>query len=595
MRADNIKVDGFGCGRLNRPNVCLQALLLLLAFIAVGPSAASQGVLLDNYPLISQKDPAAYRDQALLLVEDTMPGGGGKTIVPNLACAATVYTMLERGRGNSGAMIDDFYQDPRKFNGNGPGAKRPSYVGSDVAFDAPKLIAALKSGQPVILHGFGGPLKEHFVLAVGFDNTIENAPVMIVLDPYPGNDLNTLGRKIDINLAVTPPTHPILKEIVFRQMRFVSKADAQPSGLALSVEHYETGLKDGSVLVGQLQLRELEFKTSYGGATISLRDLLSYKEGFLVLRDGTKLKGSFPANSLALQTSRGLVNLPVDLVVSISLPSASEATASVAVTPIEVSTSPQGIQPAAQAPRPMDNAPNLSGRVFSCFGQPLAGVSVQVKNTRFATLTDAAGNYSVSYVPGTLKVSYEKQGYYPVSLDLQIATSAAYPVQDQHLFKFPPGKGIYFVGNLDYVPLKESRVAARTVENKGGGSMLNPERESAQNIFTVSGQPTIIQKRGDLVFVDSDQKHNSFCRIYTGQEFYRRRMFGIGIGFKHEYEQMAVTEKRLADGVLERSLVLSPGDYILVSHVFNTMEESLQMSVGGTIGEPAYFFRVVGN
>ena len=69
-------------------------------------------------------------------------------------------------------------------------------------------------------------------------------------------------------------------------------------------------------------------------------------------------------------------------------------------------------------------------------------------------------------------------------------------------------------------------------------------------------------------------------------------MFGIGLGFKHDYEQMDGIDTEIADGVFQRKLVLSPGDYVFVSHLYSTLKESLQMAVGGTIGEPSYCFRV---
>src|ERR1017187_10200289 len=84
---------------------CLGRGILLLACLAGFETARAaekgqESVLLSGYPLLSQKDPANYRDQSLLTVKDTVPGGTAMELVPNLAAAATVYTMLEKARGN---------------------------------------------------------------------------------------------------------------------------------------------------------------------------------------------------------------------------------------------------------------------------------------------------------------------------------------------------------------------------------------------------------------------------------------------------------------------------------------------------------------
>jgi hypothetical protein len=294
--------------------------LLVSTEFCITQAADAQSVQLSQYPLLSQKDPANYRDPSLLTVQDSLPSGVGKATVPDLACAATVYVMLERGRGNPQAMIDDFYPDPRKFNGNSPGAKRPAYVGSDVSIDPQQVIALLKSGQPVVLHGFGGPLKEHFVLAVGFNTDADGKEILTALDPYSGKDSDKPGKQIEISIGAGLLVHPIYSDIVFQKMRSVT-GESSSSSSTTTTDNYTITMKDGTVVVGAIQIRKVKFSASYGAVEVNLNDVMTFNDGFLTLNDGSKLKGSFSSGNLTLKTTRDEMNLPFESITSITKPS----------------------------------------------------------------------------------------------------------------------------------------------------------------------------------------------------------------------------------------------------------------------------------
>jgi hypothetical protein len=215
--------------------------------------------------------------------------------------------------------------------------------------------------------------------------------------------------------------------------------------------------------------------------------------------------------------------------------------------PSAVANAPVGT-PAASAPPVAStlNSATLVGKVIDCFGKPLGGVSVMVQNTKFAGVTDNQGNYSLGYVPGTIQVSYSKQGYYVASLTFQITTPSTYPVQDLSLFKVPPGKGIFFAGKDGYVSLAQGRIQTQDLENKGG-NILNPGQMSMQNIYSVVGQPTIVEADRELTFIDTDGAYNSLLQVKPNREFYRRLMFGLGLEFKHQYELMPEQDSEIAD------------------------------------------------
>lgn len=163
-------------------------------------------------PVLSQKDPKNYRDQTVMTALD------GTKMVQNLACLATCYVMLERFRGNSKSFVDDFYPDPRLSGGSTSGARRPSYVGSDVPITLNILVEDLRDGHPVILHATNGPLGEHFVLCVGLDGDTAQ-PLAVCWDPWPAAGSNAPGQRVLLSVGASPIRHPNISGMTFSMMR----------------------------------------------------------------------------------------------------------------------------------------------------------------------------------------------------------------------------------------------------------------------------------------------------------------------------------------------------------------------------------------
>ena len=179
--------------------------------------------LTQKFPLLSQKDPAAYKaNSPLLTARDTTdnPNNPGQTApVTYLACAATVYTMIERGLGRANATIDDVYVI-------GPGAVpsrlKTVAVGSMESIDYQKIRASLAAGVPVVLKGTGGPLGSHYALLVAIEMKDGKAVAVTIYDPWPGKDKASPGRRVP--LAVTSTTIAYAQiGVTFSQMRLASK------------------------------------------------------------------------------------------------------------------------------------------------------------------------------------------------------------------------------------------------------------------------------------------------------------------------------------------------------------------------------------
>lgn len=179
-----------------------------------------KGLELQGFPLLSQRDPAIYADASFMQVKDSVSNTSNASApVEKMACLATVYVMLTRGSSNKNATVEDFYADPRKHNGNGPGAKAPTTIGAETSVDLDQIIQSLRKGEPVILHGVGGILENHFVLVTGYRKPIIGRIQLIAHDPWPISGDNKNGTQIYIKGSKRKLKHPEFKDVVFTGMR----------------------------------------------------------------------------------------------------------------------------------------------------------------------------------------------------------------------------------------------------------------------------------------------------------------------------------------------------------------------------------------
>jgi hypothetical protein len=88
-------------------------------------------------------------------------------------------------------------------------------------------------------------------------------------------------------------------------------------------------LRDGTVVTGQIQQDKLRVKTRMGLTVLNVKDIDSYRDGIIKLKDGTLLKGSFTEKELIVETElEGFIILPVDQIKEIrfeGIPSLVEA------------------------------------------------------------------------------------------------------------------------------------------------------------------------------------------------------------------------------------------------------------------------------
>jgi len=150
----------------------------------------SEPILLDRYPIVGQHESASYASWDFATSSDHLYGKIFQ--VRQLACAAAVYVMLDRGRagGNPESVIETFYEI-------GPGARLPPWMGPRQSLSIPRIVESLRSGFPILIRGKRGN-RPHFMLIVGCDSGTEvfyaNDPLdakRVRLEAFDGDSLRT--------------------------------------------------------------------------------------------------------------------------------------------------------------------------------------------------------------------------------------------------------------------------------------------------------------------------------------------------------------------------------------------------------------------
>lgn len=145
----------------------------------------------------------------------------------------------------------------------------------------------------------------------------------------------------------------------------------------------------------------------------------------------------------------------------------------------------------------------IEGEVFDGFGNPLTNVNVSIAETQFAATTNTKGEYTIGYVPGEIKLLFNKKGFIETFLLLNIATESKFPAKTVFLYKIPINQGIWLFGQDDYIQIKKGHISDyKTTKGRG---FYKKQIASYSTFFNSSGDNfTSINKDSVLLFFDND-------------------------------------------------------------------------------------------
>ncbi|MCP4642083.1 MAG: carboxypeptidase regulatory-like domain-containing protein [bacterium] len=132
--------------------------------------------------------------------------------------------------------------------------------------------------------------------------------------------------------------------------------------------------------------------------------------------------------------------------------------------------------------------PVVEGRVVDVKGDALPGAAVTVAGTPYQALTNARGEYRVSYRPGPVQVDCVKTGYTPGRLELEVTEARVVPARDVALWPLPPDAGVFLFQNCRYTATKP--IQPETFQGAGDRTVHGTRRWS--EVETLDPQPTIM-------------------------------------------------------------------------------------------------------
>ncbi|MDX9975772.1 MAG: carboxypeptidase-like regulatory domain-containing protein [FCB group bacterium] len=104
----------------------------------------------------------------------------------------------------------------------------------------------------------------------------------------------------------------------------------------------------------------------------------------------------------------------------------------------------------------------VKGTVVDLAGEALPGVAVSVNGTDFQSLSNALGEYSVRYNPGSVQLHFDKTGYTPAVLNVHADGVFGVKAQPVTLWHLPQNRGVFFFENGRYTatePVEPARYA----------------------------------------------------------------------------------------------------------------------------------------
>ena len=191
----------------------------------------------------------------------------------------------------------------------------------------------------------------------------------------------------------------------------------------------------------------------------------------------------------------------------------------------------------------------LRGRTIDGFGKPMnsANITVVSNGSKTKTTSGPTGVFSISYNPGKLKITFDKEGYVSQHIPLSV-DEIELSVGDITLWKIPPKGGLFVVGDGNYIEINSSEYYSET--------------SSKERRFLVKGSPTVI-KGQDVKIIDF-QTDNPLVIGKTLYSVDSKGSVGSIVFYpsqKYVLNKEEDTYTKIADNVGMRKINLPPGRY----------------------------------